>query len=63
MQIYYFLQSVTTTRRRRRTTTTTTTFKLIERDARVEKDGQKLPIIKCLLWGGGDTIELAANKL
>ncbi len=36
MRIYYFLQSVT--RRRRRTTTTTTTFKLIERDARVEKE-------------------------
>ncbi len=36
MEIYYFLQSITTTATRR-TTTITTTFKLIERDARVEK--------------------------
>ncbi len=36
IQIYYFLQSVIPTTTRTTTTTTTTTFKLIERDARVE---------------------------
>ncbi len=53
-QIYYFLQSVPT---RTTTTTTTTTFKLIERDARVEKT--------CFLTGWeSETVEevVAADK-
>ncbi len=37
LPFFKFLQNVTTTRTRTRTRTRTTTFKLIERDARVEK--------------------------